>query len=67
MRDTLGNIGITAATNTVLFTGLDLGLWIAETFSLSTLPTNLVAAVIATAFGLALSAASRVFGITSAG
>jgi hypothetical protein len=62
MRDSFGNIGITIATNTALFTGLDLGQWIADTLSLWMLPANLIAAVIATAFGLALSAVSRVLG-----
>jgi hypothetical protein len=66
MRDTFGNVGITIATNTALFTGLDLGQSIADTLSLWTLPANLIAAVIATAFGLALSAASRWLGINSA-
>jgi hypothetical protein len=67
VRDTFGNIAITIATNTALFTGLDLGQWIADTLSLWTLPANLVAAVIATALGLALSAASQVLGVSSAG
>ena len=61
MRETFANIGISVATNTALFTGLDLGQWIADTFSLWSLPANLIAAVIATAFGLALTAASRMF------
>jgi hypothetical protein len=59
MRDTFGNIGISIATNTALFTGLDLGQRIADTLSLWTLPANLIAAVIATVFGLALTAATR--------
>jgi hypothetical protein len=62
MRDTLGNLGVSIATNTALFTGLDMGQWIADTLSLWTLPANLVAAVIATAFGLALPAVGRAFG-----
>src|SRR5262245_8277436 len=61
MRETFANIGISVATNTALFTGLDLGQWIADTFSLWSLPANLTAAVIATAFGLVLSAASQMF------
>src|SRR5262249_15121992 len=61
MRETFANLGISVATNTALFTGLDLGQWIADKFSLWSLPANLVAAVIATAFGLALTAASRMF------
>jgi hypothetical protein len=60
MRDTFGSIGISIATNTALFTGLDLGQRIADTLSLWTLPANLIAAVIATVFGLTLTAATRV-------
>jgi hypothetical protein len=63
MRETYVNIGISVATNAALFTGLDLGQSIAEALSLWTLPANLVAAVIATAFGLALTAASRKLGL----
>jgi len=61
MREIFGNVGINIATNTALFTGLDLGQWIADKFSLWSLPANVVAAVIATAFGLALTALSRRF------
>jgi hypothetical protein len=61
MRETFANIGISIATNTALFTGLDLGQWIADTLSLWALPANVIAAVIATAFPVALTAASRVF------
>jgi hypothetical protein len=64
MRDTFGSIGISIATNAALFTSLDLGQWIADTLSLWTLPANLLAAVIATALGLSLTAATRVFGST---
>jgi hypothetical protein len=60
MRETFANIGISIATNTALFTGLDLGQWIADKLSLWALPSNLIAAVIATAFPVALTAASRV-------
>jgi len=66
MRDTLGNIAISVATNAALFTGLDLGQWISDTLSLWMLPANLIAAVIATAFGVALTAASRKLGMKSA-
>ena len=61
MREIFGGVGVNIATNTALFTGLDLGTWISETLSLSTLPANLVAAMIATAFGLAITAGSRLF------
>ena len=67
MRDTFGNIGVSVATNTALFTGLDLGQWIADALSLWTLPANIVAAILATAFGLALSAGSRTLGLKVAG
>ena len=66
MKAALGNIGIMVATNTALFTGLDMGQWIADSLSLWTLPANLVAAVIATALGLALTAAGRAFGYSDA-
>ena len=64
MKDAVGNIGIMVATNTALYTALDLGQWIADTFSLWTLPANMVAAMIATALALGLSAAGRVFGLS---
>jgi hypothetical protein len=67
MRDSVGNFGITIAANAALFTGLDLGQWIADTLSLSMLPANLIAAVIATGLSLALSAATRVLGVNSEG
>ena len=66
MRETFGNIAISVATNAALFTGLDLGQWISDTLSLWMLPANLIAAVIATAFGVALTAASRKLGMKSA-
>ena len=66
MRERTWEIGITIATNTVLFTSLDLGQWIADKLSLWTLPANVVAAVIATAFGLALTAAAQMFGTPAA-
>jgi len=59
MRETFANIGINVATNTALFTGLDLGQWISDKLSLWSLPSNVIAAVIATAFGVALTAATR--------
>jgi hypothetical protein len=66
MRETFGNIAISVATNAALFTGLDLGQWISDTLSLWMLPANLIAAVIATAFGVGLTAACRKFGMKSA-
>jgi hypothetical protein len=65
MRDTFANIGISIASNTALFTGLDVGQWIADKLSLWALPANLLAALIAAlmaiAFPMAFTAASRVF------
>jgi len=66
MRETFVNIGISVATNAALFTGLDLGQSIADALSLWTLPANLIAAVIATGLGLALTVASRKFGLAKA-
>ena len=66
VRGTLCKLAVTIISNTALFTGLDLGQWIADALSLSPVPANLVAAVIATVFGLALDGASRAFGFDSA-
>jgi len=65
VRETVSSVGISIASNTVLFTGLDLGQWLADKLSLSTLLTNLVAAVIATAFGLLLTEAARMLRLRS--
>ena len=56
MREMFDGVGVSIAANTALFTGLDFGQWIADTLSLSNLPANLIAAVIATSFGLGLTA-----------
>ena len=61
----LRNVGIMVATNTALFTGLDLGQCIADTLALWTLPANVVAAVIATGLALTLSAAARAIGLNN--
>jgi hypothetical protein len=65
MKGMAGNIGVMIATNTALYTGLDMGQWVADKFSLWTLPANMVAAIIATALGLALSAAGKAFGLSN--
>jgi hypothetical protein len=64
MKGMVGNVGIMIATNTALYTGLDMGQWVADKFSLWTLPANMVAAIIATALGLALSTAGKAFGLS---
>jgi hypothetical protein len=61
-----GQIGTMIATNTVLFSGLDLGQWIADKLALWSLPANLLAAVIATLLALALTAAGRTLGVNMA-
>jgi len=66
MKAVIGNVGVMVATNTALFTALDLGQWLADTFALWTLPANMVAAIIATALGVALSAAGRALGVNDA-
>ena len=66
MKAAFGNMGVMVGTNTALFTALDMGQWIADKLALWTLPANMVAAVIATALGLALTAAGRRFGLTDA-
>jgi hypothetical protein len=65
MRETLANVGVSIATNTALFTGLDLGQWISDKFSLWSLPANVIAAIIATALGLALTVATQRFKLTN--
>ena len=62
----IGQIGTMIATNTVLFSALDLGQWIADKLALWSLPANMLAAVIAALLALALTAASRQFGLNSA-
>jgi hypothetical protein len=62
-KNALGNVGIMIATNTALFTGLDMGQWIADTLALWALPANIVAAVIATTFAIGLTAAGRMIGL----
>ena len=64
MKGMAGNIGVMIATNTALYTGLDMGQWVADKFSLWMLPANMVAAIIATALGLGLSAAGKAFGLS---
>lgn len=51
------SVAMIFATNTTLFCALDMAQWLADQYALSTLPTNLLAAVIATALGLAFAAA----------
>jgi len=62
-KNAIGNVGIMVATNTALFTGLDLGQWIADTLALWALPANIVAAAIATTFAIGLTAAGRMIGL----
>lgn len=58
----LRRIGIIFATNTALFCALDMAQWLAEQWGLSTLPTNMVAATIATTLALAFTTAGRLNG-----
>jgi hypothetical protein len=53
------NIGMVFASNATLFCALDMAQWLADRYALSTLPTNLVAAVIATSLGLAFAPARK--------
>ena len=55
MKAAVGNVGIMVATNTALFTGAGHGAVDRRHAALWTLPANMVAAVIATALGLALT------------
>lgn len=63
MKAAIGNVTVMVGTNTALFTGLDMGQWIADTLGLKMLLANLVAAVIATALGIALNAGCRWLGL----
>ena len=63
MKHVLGNFGIMIATNTALFTALDISQWVAEHYALWSLPANLVAATIATGLAIGLGAAGRAFGV----
>jgi len=49
------SIGMVFATNATLFCALDMAQWLADQYALSTVPTNLVAAAIATTLGLAFA------------
>jgi hypothetical protein len=53
------NIGMAFASNATLFCALDMAQWLADRYAPSTLPTNLVAAVIATSLGLAFAPARK--------
>ena len=50
------SVALVFATNTTLFCALDIAQWIADRFALSMLPTNLIAALIATTLGIAFAA-----------
>jgi hypothetical protein len=52
----LRSMALVFATNTTLFCALDVAQWIADRYTLSMLPTNLIAALIATTLGLAFAA-----------
>ena len=65
MKAEIANIGVMVATNTALFTALDLGQWLADTLHLWMFPANVVAATIATALGITLTAASRALGLAN--
>ena len=49
--------------NTTLFSALDMAQWLADRFDMSSLPTNMIAAVMATGVGVALTAGARWFGV----
>jgi hypothetical protein len=52
--------------NTTLFSALDVAQWLADRFDMSSLPTNMIAAVMATSVGVALTAGARWFGVPDA-
>jgi hypothetical protein len=52
--------------NTTLFSALDIAQWLADRFDMSSLPTNMIAAVMATSVGVALTAGARWWGVPDA-
>jgi hypothetical protein len=58
--------GVIFVSNTTLFSALDVAQWLADRFDMSSLPTNMIAAVMATSVGVALTAGARWFGVADA-
>jgi hypothetical protein len=58
--------GVIFVSNTTLFSALDVAQWLADRFDMSSLPTNMIAAVIATSVGVVLTAGARWFGVPDA-
>jgi hypothetical protein len=58
--------GVIFISNTTLFSAMDLAQWLADRFEISSLPTNMIAAVIATALGIVFTAAGRWLGVHDA-
>jgi len=58
--------GVIFISNTTLFSALDMAQWLADRFDMSSLPTNMIAAVMATSVGVVLTAGARWFGVPDA-
>jgi hypothetical protein len=65
-RQDVRMFGMIFVSNMTLFCALDMAQWVAERFDMSSLPTNITAAVIATALGLIFAAAARWLGVENA-
>lgn len=62
-RQDVRMFGVIFLSNTTLFSALDLAQWLADRFEISSLPTNMIAAVIATGLGIVFTAAGRWLGV----
>jgi hypothetical protein len=58
--------GVIFVSNTTLFSALDIAQWLADRFDMSLLPTNMIAAVMATSVGVVLTAGARWMGVPDA-
>jgi hypothetical protein len=62
----LRTFGVIFVSNTTLFSALDIAQWLADRFDMSLLPTNMIAAVMATSVGVVLTAGARWMGVPDA-
>jgi hypothetical protein len=62
----LRTFGVIFVSNTTLFSALDIAQWLADRFDMSLLPTNMIAAVMATSVGVLLTAGARWMGVPDA-
>jgi len=65
-RQDVRMFGVIFLSNTTLFSAMDFAQWLADKFEISSLPTNIIAAVIATGLGIVFTAAGRLLGVHDA-